>query len=244
MIGNTKKRGGLLLTICAVVVTSALVLAGCDDNSGGDDALSLDDLLRKYMAPNPETWDEDDEEVNVNVYFIDPSHFEDFKSELDAGGEYTCYEDDTYPRTWEQDMAFARWIEYPDDYTWHGQVGARRLNLCKEDNTVVEYRYKKASESSGRQKLDASLRKYMGACPQIRNEENVNTYFLDPSRFDAFKSELDAGGKYSQIDSWNNTRDWNMGKAFVTLAVRDDGGFYLEHCKADNSCIGFKYKKV
>jgi hypothetical protein len=265
MIGNTKKRSGalfsvMLQTICAVVVTSALVLAGCDDDSGGgsggggsggggsggagDDALSLDDLLRKYMGANPETFDEDGEDVNVNLYFIDPSHFEDFKSELDAGGEYTCYEDDTYPRTWEQDMAFARWIEYPDDFDWHGQVGARRLDLCKEDNTVVEYRYKKASESSGRQKLDASLRKYMGSCPQIRDEGKVNKYFLDFSRFDAFKSELDAGGKYSQVDSWNDTRDWARGKEFVMLTVRADGNFDLEYCKADDSRSGFKYKKV
>jgi hypothetical protein len=47
-------------------------------------------------------------------------------------------------------------------------------------------------------KLDELLRTYMGTDPQIwgadvNKPEDVDVYFLDYSRFDAFKADLDAG---------------------------------------------------
>jgi hypothetical protein len=44
----------------------------------------LDESLRKYTVPQEQTWGDE----KVTVYFLDPLRFEEFKAELDAGGEY------------------------------------------------------------------------------------------------------------------------------------------------------------
>jgi hypothetical protein len=73
----------------------------------------------------------------------------------------------------------------------------------------------------------------------------VDVYFLDHSRFDAFKAELDAGGKYIEYDDNTYDRDWNTGKAFARLGVKLNGKkLELNRCNADNSTSQYKYIKI
>jgi hypothetical protein len=92
--------------------------------------------------------------------------------------------------------------------------------------------------------LDESLRTYMGSSPQTWDGENVSVYYLDPLHFEAFKAELDVGDEYAQIDTWNEKRTWEQGKTFARCAIRADGTLQLDLCKADNSVVGYRYKKV
>jgi hypothetical protein len=55
----------------------------------------LDESLRKYIVPQEHPWDDDD--TYTYVYYLDPLRFEEFKAELDAGGE--CLESDGWTRT-------------------------------------------------------------------------------------------------------------------------------------------------
>jgi hypothetical protein len=104
-----------------------------DSKSSVASGLTLDESLRKYMGPCPQTWDEGE---NVTVYFLDPLHFEEFKVEIDAGD--TLYQAGSWTdnnRSWAQGETFARWAARGD--------GTFDLNLCKKNNTTFGYVYKK-----------------------------------------------------------------------------------------------------
>ncbi|MDR0550990.1 MAG: hypothetical protein LBG72_03105, partial [Spirochaetaceae bacterium] len=60
---------------------------------------------------------------------------------------------------------------------------------------------------------------------------------------EAFKAELDGGGEYQQVGTWTETRDWDKGVAFARFAIRPNGELHLDLCKADNSVLGYRYKK-
>jgi hypothetical protein len=119
----------------------------------------------------------------------------------------------------------------------------KRLN-GNEDNSTISYLYEKviSEGSSVGPKLDKILRKYMAPQTQTWGAEEVDVYFLDHSRFNDFKVELDTGGKYHQTNEWNETRDWDTGKAFARWAARDDS-YELDICNADNSRSGYRYEK-
>jgi hypothetical protein len=228
----------------------AAVLAGCASTgstkaeapAAGAEApvalgLTLEESLGRYAGPQVQNWDDQE----VNVYFFDPLRLDELKAELDAGGEYAQDGSNEYNRDWEQGKTFARLAVRPD--------GRVQLDLCKDDNSVVEYRYKKVNPKKGslaalEPQSKESIGKYMVPQEQTWGEEKVTVYFLDPLYFEEFKVELDAGDTYYQADSWTENRDWEQGKTFARWAVRADGIFELDLCKADNSRTGYLYKKV
>jgi hypothetical protein len=95
-----------------------------------------EELLRKYMGPNPETWSEDGGKITY-VYYLDPDRFDEFKAELDAGGAYA--EGEGYTRM-DQDRSEntrARWCVRPSGRLF-------RLDLWDNDTKQeTEYRYVK-----------------------------------------------------------------------------------------------------
>ncbi|GHU97102.1 hypothetical protein FACS189483_02120 [Spirochaetia bacterium] len=206
--------------------------------------LTLDELLRTYMVPDLQTWGDGQE---VTVYYLDPLRFEAFKAELDAGDEYIQSGNRDENRDWEMGKTFARFAVFSD--------GRLELDLCREDNSRSGYSYGKVfitalgfNPIALRLNLEESLRTYMGPNPQTwgngADAEEVAVYSLDPRRFKAFKTELDALGEYQQTGSWNNdNRNWNMGKAFVQFAVLPGGNFQLKLFQADNSEFAFSYTK-
>jgi hypothetical protein len=228
-----------------------MAVVGCEHETPLDE-FNLDELLRKYMGPQPQTWGEGDDIEEVEVYFLDPRRFDAFKAELDAGGEYQqTLDDDQQPSAWEwgprdRNMGKA-WVQW----TVVSNGSRFQLDHYKADNSVFGYEYEKVPGTSGL-KLDELLRKYMGPQPQTWGEgddiEEVEVYFLDPRRFDAFKDELEAGGEYIRYDSENYTRDWDTGKAFARVGVRtntDDGSkIELNLAKADNSTLNYRYIKI
>jgi hypothetical protein len=124
------------------------------------------------------------------------------------------------------------------------------LTLAKANNSTFEYDYTKNSQASG-VKLDELLRKYMGPNPQTwgddEHQEEVDVYYLDHSRFDAFKAELDAGGKYIENYTSTWTREWDKGNTFVRLGVKLYGKnqiLELARCNANNFTSEYKYIKI
>lgn len=83
-------KKALLLFVCAGLTLFSL--AGCASLTGASASKEwtvaltpkLDESLRKYTVPQEQTWGDE----KVTVYFLDPLRFEEFKAELDAGGEY------------------------------------------------------------------------------------------------------------------------------------------------------------
>ncbi|GHT68978.1 hypothetical protein FACS1894110_17590 [Spirochaetia bacterium] len=244
---NKTFRGGIS-AMAAVLLAASLLVTGCGTTGGSETqkpetevralGLSLDESLRRYMGPEQQTWGDE----AVNVYFLDHLRFEEFKAELEAGGEYQqidSWNDDN--RDWERGKTFARLSVRRD--------GAVELDLCREDNSRSGYRYKKAASNGSRAalgpKLDASLRKYIGPNLQTWGDEAVNVYFLDPLNFEEFRVELDAGVEYFQTGSSNNdNRDWERGKTFARWAVRPDGRMELGLYKKDNSGVVYRYEKT
>jgi hypothetical protein len=244
-------KNKLFLAVLAMVVLAiGLMVAGCasiSTEASVPKAITveeppitpkLDELLHKYMAPQVSIYEWGGVEGLQYSYYLEPLHFEDFKANLDAGEEFL------YSGTWTDDnritargMAFARWREKPVDQF--------QLDFCDEDKPLIRYHYKIVTPAQ-REKLDNSLRKYMGPEPQRWGDDEKPTlvYFLDPLRFEAFKTELDAEGNYKQVDSWTGMRDWDKGTAFARFAVRPDGSFELELGKEDNSRIGYRYQKI
>jgi hypothetical protein len=97
--------------------------------------------------------------------------------------------------------------------------------------------------------LDKLLRKYLGPNPQTwgdgSNQEEVDVYWLDHSRFDTFKAELDAGGEYVQDGEGEFTRDWETGRTYALLGVKLNGKkLDLRRCDADNSTFEYRYIKI
>jgi hypothetical protein len=234
-----KKR--IMLGMLALALTFGFVIAGCattggayQTTAGQATGLSVEEALRKYMAPEQTTWGEG----KVLVYYLDPLHFEDFRAELDAGGEFIESEHWTETRDWDKDKTSVRFAEQPD--------GKLRLEFQDGDNTNITYRYTKVSKTSPRVKLDESLRKYTWPRPQTWDDgENVMVSFLDPLHFEDFRAELNAGGKYYQSGAWtDDNRDWEKGKTFARWVERADGSFELALYKKDNTGVGYRYKKV
>ncbi|GHV03270.1 hypothetical protein FACS189485_06000 [Spirochaetia bacterium] len=233
--------------MAAFALVLGLVVAGCtsapkkSSTAKAPVALSpnLEENLRKYMGPQPQTWGPDDDRYDVAVYFLDTLRFEAFKTELEALGEYKQDGSGTYTRDWDKGKTFARLGAWPD--------GRLELTLAKANNSTSDYKYTKNPQASG-EKLDELLRKYTG--PQLQtwgdgaNAEEVSVYFLDPLHFEAFKAELDAEDEYMQFWSRNDIRDWDTGKTYVNFAVRPNGSFELELCKEDNSRSNYRYGKV
>ncbi|GHU77464.1 hypothetical protein FACS189461_5810 [Spirochaetia bacterium] len=97
--------------------------------------LKLDELLRKYTGPKPETWGDGADAEDVYVYFLDSSRFDTFKAEVSAGGEY--FQGDSWitdNRDWDLGRTFARLVVKPN-----GKVD---LEIGKEDNSFSTYHYK------------------------------------------------------------------------------------------------------
>jgi hypothetical protein len=122
------------------------------------------------------------------------------------------------------------------------------LTLAKADNSTSNYNYTKNPQASGA-KLDELLRKYMAPRSETwgndDRREDVDVYYLDHGRFDAFKAELDAGGKYVEYDTWTWNRDWDTGKTFVRLGVKLNGKkLELARCNANNFTSEYKYIKI
>jgi hypothetical protein len=230
--------------ILAVMMAIGVVLAGCPNDTTTTDEFNLDELLRKYMGPNPQTWTwgDDGHQEDVDVYFLDHGRFDEFKAELDAGGEYVQDDDSEreYTRDWDEGKSFVRLGKRPNNRV--------QLAFFKADNATFEYDYTKNSQASG-VKLDELLRKYMVPRSETWGDddhrEEVDVYFLDHSRFDAFKAELDAGGKYIEYDTSTWTRDWNTGKTFVMLVVKLNGKkLELRYCNTNNSTSEYRYIKI
>jgi hypothetical protein len=235
---NRRNWMGILVVMMAI----GIVLVGCPNDTTTPDEFKLDELLREYMGPNPQTWGDDEHREEVDVYFLDHSRFDEFKTELEAGGEYVQDEDGEheYTRDWDKGKSFARLGKKPNDRV--------QLTLAKADNATFEYDYTKNPQASG-VKLDELLRKYMGPNPQTwgddEHREEVDVYYLDHGRFDAFKAELDAGGKYIEYDTSTWTRDWDTGKTFVRLGVKLNGKkLELARCNANNSTSEYKYIQI
>jgi hypothetical protein len=222
---------------CIALILAMLILAaGCASTPKEPPValgLTLEESLQRYMGPQEQNWGN----KKVNVYFLDSLRFEEFKAELDAGGEYK--EDGSWTeknRDWSQGETFARWAVWPD--------GISELDLCKEDNSRAGYRYKKVPQAS-ELKLEESLRKYVVPQEQTWDKgEKVTVYFLDPLHFEEFKVEIDAMDEYYQADSWTYTRDWEKGMTFARWAARADGTFELTLCKKNNSTPSYRYKKL
>jgi hypothetical protein len=231
-----------LMGMLVVMLAMGVVLGGCPNDTTTPDEFKLDELLRKYMGPNPQTWGDDDHREDVDVYFLDHSRFDAFKAELDAGGEYVQDENSRgeYIRDWDTGKSFARLGKRSNDTVV--------LTLANADNSTFDYDYTKNPQASG-VKLDESLRKYMVLNQQTWGDddhrEDVDVYFLDHSRFDAFKAELDAGGKYIEYDDNKHTRDWDTGKTFARLGVKLNGKrLELARCDANNSTSEYRYIKI
>jgi hypothetical protein len=204
-------------------------------------------LLRQYIGPNPQNWgDEDDREEEITyVYYLDTLRFEDFRAELEAGGEYSQYESRTYKhRDWDLGRTWAEGCVRPD--------GSFELHLGRKDNSGAEYRYEKVPGASGSE-LYKLLRKHMGPEEQHwgdeddREEEATYVYFLAPDHFKDFEGGvLEAlGGEYFQADSWEEEdREWEQGKSFARWAERPDGSYELDLCRANNSRSGYWYKEI
>jgi hypothetical protein len=248
---NKTANRNVWLGMLAMALVFGMVLVGCVSTPkvpkewAVASAPKLEESLRKYMVPQPQTWDNNGvkDKQDTLVYFLDPLHFEEFRSELDAGGEYLQSDNWTEDkRGWDQGRTFVRFAVRPD--------GRFELNLCNSDNSVIGYRYIKAPQAEGL-KLYESLRKYMVPQEQIWDNNGVKdaqytyVYFLDPLQFEEFKAELDAGGEYAQVESrTQENRGWEQGKTFVRWSARPDGTFQLELCKDDNSINRYNYKKA
>jgi hypothetical protein len=235
------------LGMLATALVFGMVLVGCPTETEPEetDTWTWKESLRKYMGPSPQTWSTNgvQDEKDTYVYYVNPDHFAAFKDELDAGGEYSQEgEEWTYTRDWDLRKSYVRWAERPDDKF--------ELNLCKSDNSVIGYSYTKIPTAQ-RQKLDASLRKYMGPNPQTWSTDGVSdakdtyVYYVAPDHFAAFKAELDEWWvEYYQGDNGTEQRNWDQGKTFVRWAERPDGIFELGLAKSDNSYTWYRYKKV
>jgi len=197
----------------------------------------LVESLGKYMAPEIQTWGN---EGDVSVYLIDANRFNEFKAELDAGGEYRQADSWTdNNRDWNRGLLFARLGVLPD--------GRLNLDLGRADNSLVGYRYTKRTSGALGLKLQESLRKYM--VPQMQNWGNdgdVSVYNVDADRFNEFKAELDAGGEYLPHEvQRNGNRNWDRGKTFAQFLVYHNKGEYgLRLGKSDNSVVSYSYIKL
>jgi hypothetical protein len=89
------------------------------------------EVLRKYIAPKPETWDGE----KVDVYYLDPLLSKKFKAELEAGGEYKQTGSWTEKRDWMKGLSYAQWAVHSN--------GAFLLELANKDNTQIYYEYKR-----------------------------------------------------------------------------------------------------
>jgi len=199
----------------------------------------LVEILGKYMVPSQYTWGDED----VSVYNLDPNRFNEFKAELDNGGEYRQVESGTYNRDWEQGQLFARLVVRPNSRL--------SLELCRADNSVVGYNYTRITSGALGLKLQESLSKYIG--PRHENwgdgayGDDVLVYNLDANRFDEFKAELDASGEYGQtFNHSQRNRDWERGKAFARFVVFNRHfpnvvSFELQLYRSDNSGVQFGY---
>lgn len=223
---------------------SVVVIGAPSAQTGSRLGPKLDETLRKYMVPQAQTWDGENGPITY-VYRLDPASFDVFKAELDAGGEYSQSGSwNERNRDWGRGEAFARWSVRPD--------GTFNLDLCRADNSVAGYNYRKVS-SGNTPKTDELLRKYMAA-----NQENwgewggdVSVFNLDATRFNEFKAEVYAGGEYfpSGIQTERN-REWERGKEFAQFIVHHNGkekdihgGLQLRLCKSDNSVVSYKYRR-
>jgi hypothetical protein len=233
-----------------VMLAMGIVLAGCPNDTTTPDEFKLEELLREYMGSEPQTWGDGDDAEEVEVYFLEYNRFDDFKAEMDAGGEYDQDgEVDDFTRDWDKGKSFARLGKKPNDRV--------QLTLAKADNSTSNYNYNynynytKNSQGSG-VKLDELLREYMGPNPQIWGEgddaENVDVYILDYSRFSDFKAEMDAGGKYVEYEDHSGNRDENdgaRGKNTAILAVRLNGKkLELRRGNADDTTVEYRYIKI
>jgi hypothetical protein len=92
----------------------------------------LAESLGRYLVPIQQTWDNNEQ---VNVFFLEPLRFEEFKAELDAMAGYYQTRSWNYNRDWETGKTFARWVERAN--------GNFELTLGNRDNSTVNYNYTK-----------------------------------------------------------------------------------------------------
>jgi hypothetical protein len=96
--------------------------------------------------------------------------------------------------------------------------------------------------------LEEMLRKYMGPKEEKWGDDgsrSTKVYYLDPSRYAAFKAELDAGGEYAQYEDWTDpNRNWERGQTFARFSIRPNGTVQVDLNKADNTETGARYNKT
>jgi hypothetical protein len=220
--------------VAAILMAAAAAVFAADSSAPARELTAVDMLARKYMGPSPEPREGEGKPVTA-VYFIDPNHFEDLINEIKAGGEYTYIRMvHEAGRDWETGRTFAHCAIRPDK--------TLELHLFNEDNSFVVYAFKKnnASGAAG-SKLLESIRKYLAPIQEMRNDEPILVYFLNPAQFAACKAEIDQLSPYELDDTWNETRNWMRGLEFASLAIQSDGTIEIELNKADNSHIRYRY---
>ncbi|MDR1444918.1 MAG: hypothetical protein LBI94_08575 [Treponema sp.] len=233
-----KKRDFVIRTVLFVFLAASFT--GCPTDSE-EPAPTLKGLLVKYMAPKVQPGDNG--EV-AYYYYLDPSRFDEFKAELEAGGEYIPSDDWT-----NDDQNNIR----RNNARWENHTGTKyvtyELHLYTTPKSERGYRYVKDPKAAGLT-VDKLLREYLGPNSDIwgTNEgetpEEVDVYNLDPARFDEFKAEVEALGEYTQSDDYEDeTRTWEQGKTFAEWIEHSNGVFELRLCNKDNSVRGYRYKK-
>jgi hypothetical protein len=228
----------LAMTGCVSTQTQNAMNTGSKAANGAAIAPSgfkskLVESLGRYMIPAIQDWGNDG---NVSVYYLDANRFNEFKAELDKGGEYRQADSWTNNnRDWEQGRLFARLGVLPD--------GKLQLGLFRANNSENGYRYTKLTSGTLGLKLQESLRKYMA--PQMQtwgDDGDVSVYYLDADRFNEFRAELDAGGEYfaSWIRYKTQNRDWDQGKTFAQFVVyHNKSELELRLGKSDNSFVSY-----
>jgi len=230
---NNRKLGILTLLL-------GIIFAGCASVPKGTAGTSaavtpkLAETIGKYTAPEIQNWGNDGD---VFVYYIDANRFNEFKAEMDNGGEYrqagTWTENN---RDWRRGLLFAR-VGIVSD-------GRISLFLCRANNSGVGYWYTKLTQAAMGVKLQESLHRYNAPSQEDWGGEYgiVSVYNLDTDRFNEFKAELDSGNEYIQVQSYTeNNHYWERGKTFAQFIVRQNSGLELRLIKPDNSFVLYRY---
>jgi len=195
----------------------------------------LIETIGKFIVPEIQNWNEGE----VSVYYIDVPRFNEFKNELDKGGEYRLNADiwSEKNRDWWRDQSFVRLAVLPD--------GRLYLDTYRSNNTAIRYNYTKLTPVAIGVKLQESLRKYIVPIQQDWGERDgiAFVYFIDLNRFNEFKAELDKVGDYYVGGTNRGNRDWDQGRTYARLAVRYSGKLELWLCNSDNSYVYYTYYK-
>ncbi|MDR2468250.1 MAG: hypothetical protein LBD22_04730 [Spirochaetaceae bacterium] len=223
----------------AMVLTFGILLVslgGCGDNLPPPE---LDELLHTYVGPDPQEWDGEGEGYTF-VYYLNPGAFEVFRRDLARIGKYAQDGEWEDTRDWDKGLYFAYWAERPN--------GSFNLELCKANNDTIGYEYTQkrgtpAEDMAAERALKSLLSKYMGPKLEVWEDEViVSVYSLDYRNFTTFKTLLDKGDEYHQINkSDEGSRNWNTGLNFARWYVEPTGSRWLKQYNADNTATEYTY---